>query len=221
MRGQVLLFAGHGWRRAPIHRVQVDGFWMDETDVTNAEFEKFVEATGYITVAERAPTKVEFPDAPPENLVAGSVVFSPTAQAVPLNDHLQWWSYVKGANWRHPEGPQSDIQGKENYPVVQVAYEDALAYARWTGKRLPTEAEWEFAARGGLAGKTYVWGTNSGRTASSWQIHTKDRPNQRWPNACRRAVHFCAPTNIAPVTWLGRAARASPARVPIMPTFAA
>jgi sulfatase modifying factor 1 len=142
----------------PIHRVYVDGFWMDATDVTNAQFEKFVKATGYVTLAERAPTKEEFPTAPPENLVAGSVVFTPTSGPVSLDDHYQWWSYVKGANWRHPEGPQSDIKGKENYPVVQTAYPDAVAYAKWAGKRLPTEAEWEFAARGGLSGKLYAWG---------------------------------------------------------------
>ena len=142
----------------PIHRVAVDGFWIDKTEVTNDQFAAFVRATDYKTVAERVPTAAEFPNAPPENLVAGSVVFTPPDQAVPLNDHYRWWTYVKGANWRHPTGPDSNISGRGDDPVVQVAFEDAEAYARWAGKRLPTEAEWERAARGGLEGKPYSWG---------------------------------------------------------------
>jgi len=128
-------------------------------------------ATGYVTIAERTPTREEFSTAPAENLVAGSVVFAPTAQEVPLDNYLQWWTYVKGANWRHPQGPESDIEGKEEYPVVQVAYPDGEAYAKWVGKRLPTEAEFEFAARGGLTGKTYTWG-NEFRPGGKWMANT-------------------------------------------------
>ena len=142
----------------PVHRVYVDGFWMDATEVTNEQFAKFIKATGYITIAERTPTQEEFPTAPPENLVAGSTVFTPTPGPVPLNNFYQWWRYEKGANWRHPEGPGSDLQGRDNHPVVHVAYDDAVAYAKWAGKRLPTEAEWEFASRGGKAGWVYAWG---------------------------------------------------------------
>ncbi|HEY6071036.1 MAG TPA: formylglycine-generating enzyme family protein [Chthoniobacterales bacterium] len=155
----------------PVHRVRVDGFWMDATAVTNEQFEQFVRSTSYVTIAERTPTKEEFPDAPAENLVAGSVVFAPTDREVPLDDHLQWWSYVKGANWRHPLGPESDLKGKEKYPVVQIAYPDAEAYANWAGKRLPTEAEFEFAARGGLSGKTFVWGDDF-RPNGKWMANT-------------------------------------------------
>jgi formylglycine-generating enzyme len=142
----------------PIHRVHVDGFWMDATVVTNAEFAHFVSATGYITVAERTPRPEDFPGAPPNNLVAGSVVFAAPNHPVPLDNHFQWWSYIAGANWRHPGGPASDLTGRDRQPVVHVAYEDAEAYAKWAGKRLPTESEWEFAARGGLSGKRFVWG---------------------------------------------------------------
>jgi sulfatase modifying factor 1 len=144
----------------PIHRVYVDGFLMDETEVTNGQFAQFVTATGYVTVAERKPTQEEFPTAPPENLIAGSTVFTPSREAVPLDNYFQWWSYIGGADWRHPEGPDSSIEGRDDYPVVQIAYEDAEAYAKWAGRRLPTEAEWEFAARGGRAGDLYAWGND-------------------------------------------------------------
>jgi formylglycine-generating enzyme len=159
----------------PIHRVYVDGFWMDKSEVTNEQFEKFANATGYITVAERTPRAEDFPGALPESLVSGSLVFTPPDQAVPLEDELQWWSYVKGANWRHPLGPASNLKGRAHYPVVQVAYEDAAAYAEWAGKRLPTEAEWEFAARGGTAGNLYAWGNefllNGQSMANTYQGH--------------------------------------------------
>jgi sulfatase modifying factor 1 len=154
----------------PIHRVFVDGFWIDRTEVTNAQFEKFVAATGYVTVAEKKPRAEDYPGAPPENLVAGSVVFTPTDHPVPLNDHYQWWRYEKGASWRHPTGPASDLKGKENHPVVQVAFEDAEAFATWAGKRLPTEAEWEFAARGGLDGALYPWG-NEFKPGGKWMAN--------------------------------------------------
>jgi sulfatase modifying factor 1 len=155
----------------PIHRVAVDGFWIDRTEVTNAQFADFVAATGYVTVSERTPKAEDFPGAPPENLVAGSVVFTPPPTPVPLNNHYQWWSYVKGASWRHPTGPDSGIEGREAYPVVQVAFEDAEAYARWAGKRLPTEAEREFAARGGHPGEIYSWGDEF-RPGGRWMANT-------------------------------------------------
>jgi formylglycine-generating enzyme len=165
----------------PAHLVDVQSFWMDEHDVTNAEFAKFVEATGYVTTAERPinweELRKELPPGTPkpddDALAPGSLVFTPTSEPVPLNDLSAWWRWVKGANWRHPEGPASSIQGRENHPVVQVSWYDASAYARWAGKRLPTEAEWEFAARGGLESKRYVWGDDfkpGGQyMANTWQ----------------------------------------------------
>jgi len=150
----------------PFHQVTVDGFWMDETEVTNAQYAEFTKATGYRTVAERPIDWEEMkklvppgtPKPADELLQPGSLVFTPPAQPVMLNDYTQWWSWVKGANWLHPEGPDSDLTGKENHPVVHIAYEDAEAYAKWAGKRLPTEAEFEFAARGGMTRQSYAWG---------------------------------------------------------------
>jgi formylglycine-generating enzyme required for sulfatase activity len=154
----------------PLHEVTVDGFWIDQTTVTNEQFARFVEATGYVTVAERTPSASDFPDAPAEKRVPGAVVFTPPAGPVSLDNHLNWWKYVKGANWKHPEGPNSDLKGRDKHPVVQVAWEDAVAYARWAGKRLPTEAEFELAARGGLEGRKYAWGDDL-RPGDKWMAN--------------------------------------------------
>ena len=163
----------HYPEEAPAHDVTVDGFWMDIHTVTNEEFRRFVDATKYVTSAERPPNPDDYPGAKPELLVPASVVFQKPRQRVDLRDCYQWWTYVRGANWRHPEGPASSLKGKAKHPVVQLAYEDAEAYAKWIGKELPTEAEWEFAARGGLAGAEFVWGdefTPAGKyMANSWQ----------------------------------------------------
>jgi formylglycine-generating enzyme len=154
----------------PVHAVRVDGFWIDQHAVTNREFALFVAATGYVTVAERPLDPAQFPDAPPGNLVPGSLVFTRTPGPVDLRHLSQWWTWTPGASWRHPDGPGSSAAHRADHPVVHVAYEDAAAYARWAGKFLPTEAQWEMAARGGLDGAPYVWGSEP------------ERPGQRLAN---------------------------------------
>jgi formylglycine-generating enzyme required for sulfatase activity len=171
----------------PAHRVRLNGFWIDETLVTNAQFARFVKATGYVTTAERKPEweelKKQLPPGTPKpdarQLVPGSLVYSPPSHPVPTSDLANWWRWVPGASWQHPEGPGSAIKGRENEPVVQVSWDDASAYARWAGKRLPTEAEWEYAARGGLEDKRFVWGDEfrpGGKyMANTFQGHFPDR----------------------------------------------
>jgi formylglycine-generating enzyme required for sulfatase activity len=157
----------------PVHEAEVEGFWIDEHPVTVAEFRRFVKATGYVTVAERTPDPSQLPGADPALLVPGSLVFNRTAGPVDLHDVSNWWTYTPGAYWRRPEGPGSKIGGRERHPVVHVAHEDAEAYAEWAGKSLPTEAEWERAARGGLEGKVYAWGDEDAPggqpLANTWQ----------------------------------------------------
>jgi len=163
----------HYPEESPSHLVQVDSFHIDVTPVTNRQFRDFVRATGHVTLAEQVPDQKDYPDALPHMLYAGSLVFQKQPGPVDLNNPLRWWSFVKGADWRHPQGPGSGISNRDNHPVVHVAYQDALAYARWAGKDLPTEAEWEFAARGGLADAEFAWGDEfnpRGRQmANTWQ----------------------------------------------------
>lgn len=157
----------------PPHRVSVDGFWMDVTTVTNQDFTRFAKATGYVTVAERSMDPALYPDLPPEQLVPGSLVFKQPPGPVDLRNLNLWWKFVPGASWRRPEGPPSDVSRRKRHPVVHLAWEDIEAYATWVGKTIPTEAEWEFASRGGLEGATYMWGEEfapGGRMmANTWQ----------------------------------------------------
>lgn len=163
----------HYPEEAPAHKVCVRAFWMDRHTVTNAEFQRFVGATGYVTLAERPANPEDYPGALPDMLAPSSVMFAKAPHRVGLRDHYNWWIYTAGADWRHPRGPASSLKGLWDHPVVHVAYEDAMAYAAWAGKDLPTEAEWEFAARGGLDGAEFVWGNEFApggkHMANTWQ----------------------------------------------------
>lgn len=185
----------------PVRDVSVSRFWIDCYAVTNQDFAEFVEDTGYITIAERPLDPADFPGADPAMLVPGSLVFRMTCGPVDTRNMANWWSYVAGANWRHPEGPDSDVQGRENHPVVQIAFEDAMAYAEWAGKDLPTEAEWEYAARGGLDGADYAWGdefTPGGKQmANTWQGEFP------WKNLARDGHERTAPVGSYPANGYG------------------
>jgi len=191
----------HYPEEAPAHRVAVEGFWIDRTPVTNADFRRFVNATGYVTIAEIKPIASDYPGALPHMLRAGSLVFTPPKNLTDLRDWSQWWRFTFGANWRRPYGRNSSISALLDHPVVHIAYPDAEAYARWAGKQLPTEAEWEFAARGGLDRKTFVWGdedTPGGRhMANTFQGHFPDH------NAAEDGFGRTAPVCSFPVNGYG------------------
>ena len=180
----------------PVREVRVDGFWIDRHPVTNEQFARFVAATGYATLAERAPDPALYPGAPPENLVAGSMVFTMMSGPVDLSNYANWWAWTPGANWRHPRGPESSIDGLSDHPVVHVALEDVESFAGWAGTALPTEAEWEFAARGGLEGAIFPWGDEERPDgqfiANTWQGHFP------WQNTEEDGFTYTSPIGSVP-----------------------
>ncbi|HKQ24897.1 MAG TPA: formylglycine-generating enzyme family protein [Burkholderiales bacterium] len=191
----------HYPEEAPAHKVTVGAFWMDAHTVTNREFKKFVDETGYVTLAERPANPDDYPGAKPEMLVPSSVMFKKSSGPVDLSNHYNWWIYVAGADWKHPRGPASSLQGLWSHPVVHVAFEDAEAYAKWAGKDLPTEAEWEFAARGGLEGAEFSWGDEympGGKPrANNWQGEFP------WQNLLEDGYEWTAPVGSFPANGYG------------------
>ncbi|MFN0107377.1 MAG: formylglycine-generating enzyme family protein [Blastocatellia bacterium] len=185
----------------PVHLVSVDGYWMDETPVTNRQFAEFVKATGYKTVAEIKPDPKDFPGVPADKLIAGSACFTQPDAAVSLDNPLVWWRYQAGASWKNPEGPGTDIKGRDDHPVIHIAWDDAVAYAKWAGKRLPTEAEFEFAARGGMDGKMFAWG-NELKPGGKWAANIWQG---RFPNENRSEDGFrgTSPVRAFPANGFG------------------
>jgi formylglycine-generating enzyme len=185
----------------PVREVELDGFLIESGPVTVAQFVEFVAATGYVTLAERAPEAADYPDADPSLLVAGSAVFRPTPGPVPLDDPRRWWAYVPGADWRHPWGPDSDNSGRVDHPVTHVAFEDAEAYARWAGRELPSEAQWEYAARGGLDGARFAWGEEPAPgeelMANFWQGEFP------WRNSGAKGWQGTSPVGLFPANGYG------------------